>query len=122
MNRVLFIAVAFVLAAYYPAFGHSWYKEKKDPVYQQGCCGDYDCSPLAIEPGVLWAVEEGYRVVLTLEQSRAINPMSSAPIDALVTWDRVQPSEDGNYHICIMSMHRANARQGVYCFFAPPNT
>jgi len=87
-----------------------------------GACSLRPRAQLLIEPGVLTTEADGYRVRLTLEQSRRINRFSSAPIDALVVWERVQPSEDGNYHICIMSNHRANARQGVYCLFAPPNS
>ncbi len=114
---------AILLAPISTAQAHSWYSEKRDPLYPaQSCCGGMDCAQLVIEPGVLEAEADGYRVRLTLEQTRRINRYSTAPIDALVVWERVQPSEDGNYHICIMSNHRANARQGVYCLFAPPNT
>lgn len=117
------LAAVLLIATCGPALAHSWYSEKRDPLYpQQSCCGGNDCAQLIIDPGVLSAEPDGYRVRLTLEQSRQINRFSIAPIDALITWDRVQPSEDGNYHICIMSQHRANARQGVYCFFAPPNS
>jgi hypothetical protein len=106
-----------------PALAHEWYQDKRDPWYpKQSCCGGMDCAKLTIEPGVMEAVPEGYRIRLTLEQSRRINQYSAYPIDALIPWERVQPSEDGNYHICIMSQHRNNDRQGVYCFFAPPNT
>lgn len=117
------IAIAACLLLIAPVYAHSWYGERRDPIFNQtSCCGGHDCSQLAIEPGVLTAEPDGYRVRLTLEQSREINPYSTAPIDALISWERVQPSEDGNYHICIMSQHRENARQGVYCFFAPPNS
>lgn len=118
-----FLLAIFLLVLAAPAAAHEWYSEKRDPLYpRQSCCGGMDCAQLQIEPGVLSAEADGYRVRLTLEQSRRINPWSKAPIDALIVWERVQPSEDGNYHICIMSNHRDNARQGVYCFFAPPNT
>jgi len=106
-----------------PAMGHEWYTEKRDPWFpKQSCCGNTDCAQLLIEPGVLAMDADGYIIRLTLEQTRRINPYSQAPIDAHIPWDRVQPSEDGNYHICIMSVHRENSRHGVYCFFAPPNT
>lgn len=106
-----------------PAMAHEWYMDKRDPWYpNQSCCGGMDCAQLIIEPGVMTTEAEGYRIRLSLEQSRRINAYSQAPIDALIPWERVQPSEDGNYHICIMSQHRENDRHGVYCFFAPPNT
>jgi len=122
--RLAALVAAFVfLVPVLSALAHSWYSERRDPLYPaQSCCGGMDCAQLVIEPGVLEAEADGYRVRLTLEQTRRINRFSTAPIDALVVWERVQPSEDGNYHICIMSNHRANARQGVYCLFAPPNT
>jgi hypothetical protein len=122
--RLAALVAAFVfLAPVVAALAHSWYNEKRDPLYpNQSCCGGMDCAQLLIEPGVLTAEPDGYRVRLTLEQSQRINRYSTSPIDALIEWERVQPSEDGNYHICIMSNHRANARQGVYCFFAPPNS
>lgn len=55
-------------------------------------------------------------------ETRRINPHSTAPIDALVPWNRIQTSEDGNLHICLMTHDRANERGGAYCLFAPPNS
>ncbi len=103
------------------AQAHSWYSEKADPVYKNSCCGGTDCGQLVIHGRVLTADERGYHIRLTLEETKRINPFSVAPIDALVTWDRIQPSEDGNYHICVMTYHRDNERGGIYCLFAPPN-
>jgi hypothetical protein len=116
------VTAALLIATSTVAHGHSWYQEKRDPLYpSHTCCGGTDCAPLKIEPGVLSAEEDGYRIRLTLEQSRRIHPQSQAPIDALIEWARVQPSEDGNYHLCIMQTSRNNPRHGVYCFFVPPN-
>jgi hypothetical protein len=103
------------------ALAHSWYAEKHDPVYKNPCCGGTDCGMLVITREVLSAEEDGYRIRLTLDQTRQINPYSVAPVDAVVTWDRVQPSEDGNYHICLMTYHRDGQRGGIYCLFVPPN-
>lgn len=75
----------------------------------------------AIQPGEISAEANGLRVRLSLERSKLINPHSLLPIDALVIWDRVQPSEDGNWHLCIMSSFRAGERGGIYCLFMPPN-
>jgi hypothetical protein len=44
-----------------------------------------------------------------------------APLDALIPWDRVQESDDGNYHLCLPRMN--GITQGdFFCFFAPPNS
>jgi hypothetical protein len=116
-------ALTILLLMTAPALAHEWYSEKRDPVYSnQSCCGGEDCAQLVLTPGVLAAEERGYRIRLTLQQARRINPNAIAPIDALVPWSRVQPSMDGNYHICIMPSLRNDARQGVYCFFEPPST
>lgn len=121
MNRTLLIAIITYLAAVFPANAHSWYSEKRDPVFRTPCCGGNDCAMWAIQPGEIEAVEAGYRVRLSLEATRFINPKSLFPIDALVIWDRVQPSEDGNWHLCISESYREGLNQGVYCLFAPPN-
>lgn len=119
MRALLLIALAIVLAA--PAAAHSWYSQKRDPVTDKPCCGGEDCAPLVIVPGVLGAEAAGYRVRLTLEEAQRINPKRTEPLDILIPWARVQPSEDGNFHLCIPS---ANYRTtgDFYCFFAPPNT
>lgn len=121
--RLAFVAAfvaAFLLGAAH-AWPHSWYSEKKDPVYLQSCCGGSDCAAWKIEPGELTAEATGYRVRLSLKKSKTINPYSAFPIDALVTWNRVQPSEDGNWHLCIMTQYREGERGGIYCLFAPPS-
>lgn len=125
MRRLLAVAAlvaAFVFLAPLLAHAHSWYSDRTDPVTGVPCCGGNDCAKLVIEPGVLTAEADGYRIRLTLEQSRRINPFSHAPVDALVIWDRVQESADGNYHICISPDFRTGPRGGIFCFFAPPNT
>lgn len=122
------LAYVCVLASILIALGikvaraHSWYSEKVDPVFKNACCGGTDCAKLDIVPGVLQAVPEGYRITLTLEQTRKINPWSMFPLDAVIAWERVQPSEDGNYHLCIAPTMRNDSKQGVFCFFAPPST
>lgn len=104
------------------AFAHSWYSEKKDPVTHISCCGGHDCAAWRIQPGEYTLEADGVRVRLSEERTRTINPYSVLPIDALVIWDRVQPSEDGNYHLCISPTVRNNERGGIYCLFAPPST
>lgn len=124
MRRVLALAAlvaAFVFLAPVLASAHSWYSERRDPVTKKGCCGGEDCAQLVIEPGVLTAEAGGYRVRLTLEQARRINPVRREPLDILVPWERVQDSEDGNYHLCIPRWEGV-VLGDFYCFFAPPNT
>lgn len=125
MNHKITIAALIAFAGFVlmaaDAWPHSWYSDKIDPVYKQSCCGGSDCAVWKIEPGELTAEATGYRVRLSLEKSKTINPYSMNPVDAVVTWDRVQPSEDGNWHLCIMTKMRENARGGIYCLFAPPN-
>ena len=121
MNRTTLTAIIIFLAAAYPANAHSWYSNKSDPVYHNSCCGGNDCAMWAILPGEISAEANGLRVRLSLERTQLINPHSLLPIDALVVWDRVQPSEDGNWHICIMGAYRGDDRGGIYCLFAPPN-
>lgn len=103
------------------ALAHSWYSTKIDPVYRNSCCGGTDCNRLTITPSNIRAEADGYRIVLSLDETRKINPYSVAPIDALVKWERVQPSEDGNWHICVMTSFRADERGGIYCLFQPPS-
>ena len=105
-----------------PAHAHAWYKGRVDPVFLQSCCGGTDCAELRIDPVVLTAEEDGYRIRLTHEQAKMINPFTHSGIDALVPWNRVQESEDGNYHLCIMTVNRDAPRQGIYCLFVPPQT
>jgi hypothetical protein len=129
MTPLRIVLLAALMVAFFMsgrAWAHSWYSDKADPVTHRGCCGDYDCSMWAIEPGALTAEADGYRVRLTDEQARRISPTTQGgPIDTLVIWARVQPSEDGNWHLCITQNRRdagyAAAPGGIYCLFAPPN-
>ena len=103
-----------------PSEAHSWYSARKDPKTQLGCCGGSDCATLRIEPGVLTAETDGYRIRLTIEQAQRINPNRFEPLDVLIPWQRVQNSEDGNWHICIPRWNDITVGN-FYCFFAPPN-
>jgi hypothetical protein len=105
------------------AHAHDWYSKKVDPEWGNSCCGGSDCNQFAAIPGEsIIAEDDGYRIILTHEQAQKINPYTTSGINALVEWARVQPSEDGNWHICIMTTHRDNRRGGIYCLFAPPNS
>ena len=125
----MYRAVLAVLALTTPAVAHDPYSGKTDTVYGNGCCGGADCSILEVEPGMLAGEVDGYRIRLSLEEARKINPFRAKPVDTLVTWERIQPSWDGNYHLCLRT-HDARdvfgepdtGRGAAYCFWAPPNT
>lgn len=123
MIRTTITAIIIFLAAAFPASAHSWYSEKQDPVLHNSCCGGHDCAMWAIQPGEIEAIPQGYRIRLSMERTQTINPYSYAPIDAIVIWDRVQPSEDGNWHLCVApGAMRSSPFWGIYCLFAPPST
>ena len=131
MKPLTRLAVAVLVAAGFTVLGpvvahkakaHDWYSKYKDPRFAWSCCGGIDCSRLTVDPVNLTMEEGGYRVRLTLEQAQMINRYAQYPVDAVVAWDRVQASEDGNYHLCIMTANRSGEAGGVYCLFVPPNT
>ena len=124
MRRLIALAAlvaAFILLAPVVANAHSWYSERRDPVTKKGCCGGTDCAQLVIEPGMLTADHLGYRISLTAEQARKINPSRRDGVDLLIPWDRIQPSEDGNFHLCLPRWNGV-VLGDFYCFFAPPST
>lgn len=107
---------------------HDWYSGTHDPVTGGQCCstakgdGYGDCHTLDIVPGVLTPEADGYRLRLTLEQARKINPRRNAPVDTLIPWKRIQPAADGKYAVCIPSHQYFTMKHDFYCFFEPPNT
>ena len=113
------LAIAILIATVTPAAAHDWYSTETDPVTMARCCGGQDCAPLKVEPGMIEAVEDGYRLRLTLEQAQAINPKRTQAVDTLVEWDRIQPSPDGNWHVCIPNYYLPSMRADIYCFWEP---
>lgn len=99
---------------------HEWYSSTKDPVYQSNCCGGRDCAP--VEPEWVYETKEGFRLVMTLEQAKTVNPSATAPVDAIIPWERVQtpPHAQHPFYACIYSSDRSAPRNGVICFFATP--
>lgn len=132
MRRLLklaaLVAAFFFVAPFVAALAHDPYSGRTDPVYGNGCCGGADCAILEVKPGMLEGELDGYRIRLTLEEARKINPYRVQPVDTLIVWDRIQPSWDGNYHLCLRSRDALDMfggpdpRGAAYCFFAPPNT
>lgn len=104
-----------------PALAHDWYSSSSDPIYQSSCCGGHDCAPIDSE----WVTPDakGYRLRMTIEQARTVNPSAQAPVDAVVPWSRVQSppkAVDKQFYACIYDRDRAPPRNGVICFFATP--
>lgn len=125
MHRRLILAAisaAFFFMAAAPAAAHDWYTGTRDPVTGGGCCGKADCAILQVDPGVLIGEADGYRLRLTAEQAAKINPARRLPVDTLIPWDRVQPSHDGNYHLCLPGYPTPSMRADFFCFWAPPNS
>jgi hypothetical protein len=108
-----FFSSQFVLA-------HDWYSSTSDPVYQSNCCGGHDCAP--VDPAWVSEQREGYRLTMTLDQARTVNPSAQAPVDAVVPWSRIQspPKADHMFYACIYESNRTAPRHGVICFFATP--
>ena len=120
------IVVTAMLVLAEMAQAHDWYSSTRDPVTTSGCCGGNDCAPVPLDADWVQPVKDGFHVVMTLEQSKKINPYSVAPIDAFVPWSRVQSPPAGIsgppalYHVCISAVQRS-VRGGIYCLFAVPS-
>lgn len=103
------------------AHAHDWFTGTTDPTGLGGCCTgpndpNPDCKPVPADMvGVITEVSEGYRVVLTIEQARFFNKATTAAIDEVVPWKRVQPGMSRGFAICLW-------QNKVRCFFAPSNT
>jgi hypothetical protein len=119
MRVAISLAVLCLTAA--AAEAHSWYSERRDPIFPATtCCGGLDCAPLP--PHAIKITPEGLRITLTVEEARRINPVRRYGFDKLIAFDRIQVSEDGQPHICLQP-HDApeDPREGYYCVFLPPN-
>lgn len=123
MKALLTLAALLCLTT--AADAHDWYIGQRDPVTGGSCCTTAasamsgDCNKLAIEPGVLEPVPEGYRIRLTVEQARRLNPLRRLPVDTIVPEERIQDSGDGNFHMCIPAYPTPNMQADFFCFFRP---
>lgn len=120
--------IAMSLGAFFGATkaeAHDWYSKSYDPVTHGWCCntsngdGYGDCSQLILEPGVLTGEVGGYRLRLTAEQAQRINPLRREPVDTFIPEERIQPSQDGNWHVCLPASS-STTRNDFFCFFQPP--
>jgi hypothetical protein len=116
------LIAALLIALPSTAQAHSWYSGKRDPIFNTTtCCGSSDCRELPSHAMSITASGD-LRVTLTLEEARRINPARTEPFDAVIPFDRIQPSEDGSPHICLMAKDRiseGDQRQGFFCIFIP---
>lgn len=105
-----------------PALAHSWYSDRMDPKFRNNCCGGQDCAPL--DTRYITVTPDGYvHVSLDVAAARAINPQRREPFEAIIDPDRIQVSDDGRWHICIMGHEvPSDSRHGYYCIFAPANS
>lgn len=111
-----------VLLSAQPALAHSWYNGKRDPIFNTiTCCSGLDCAPLP--PHAISITPEGdLRVTLTPEEAQRINPTRRSGFDKIINFDRIQVSEDGKPHICLMTHEmQGDMREGYYCIFLPPS-
>ena len=83
--------VAAALAAFFllvvmvrQAHAHDWFSRKVDPVFGWRCCGGNDCKVIRPNGRNITAEKDGYRIRLSLEEARAINPVAELPVDGLV--------------------------------------
>lgn len=118
MIRVLLALVLFF--AFAPAVqAHSWYS-------RTNCCSGTDCAPVPLDAAWVIMEEHGYRIVLTAEQAKLVNPYATKPLDVFIKWsDRriksppiLLPGETYGpniYHLCIPAGY-----VGVHCLFVVP--
>ena len=103
MTRTTLTAIIIFLAAVCHANAHDLYVGTYDPITKGICCTTSE--------------HAGYGD-LTVEQARRINPLRQVPVDTFIPDARVQPSMDGNYHVCIPATSVPN-RGDFFCFFVP---
>ncbi len=119
MFVVLVAAWLYLLSTQF-VLAHDWYSSTSDPVYQSNCCGGHDCAP--VDPAWVSEVGEGYRLTMTADQARTVNPEAQSPVDAVIPWSRIQspPKAEHEFYACIYDRDRTAPRHGVICFFATP--
>jgi len=116
----IWITLAALLFSATAASAHSWYSKKRDPIYNQtSCCGGTDCAPLPAH-AISITPDGNLRITLTVEEARRINPVRRYGFDRVIQFERIQNSEDGTPHICLMAHDlEGDPREGYYCVFLP---
>ena len=100
MRRFTFTAMC--IAAATVANAHDWYDDKIDPQMKYKCCGGFDCRA----------------VPRSSVQPRTDGGYTYLPHNFNIPPDRVQESEDDQYHICEDTYVVTNQTYWR-CFFAP---
>jgi hypothetical protein len=122
-RRLWGLFAAFVLLEGFwggPSRAHDFYTGLVDPVTGGRCCGGYDCAP--VPQGVLHSVPGGIQVIMTAEQAKLVNRSTSLPVNVFVPAERIRPSPDGQWHLCIHASDRQLPRGGVLCIMGQPFT
>lgn len=105
-------AAAFLSCA--PAHAHDFWEngEPVDPVTKFKCCGKNDCRPL--DPAEAQETDGGWHV------------LDAQGVWRFLTFDRVQPSPDGKFHVCEWGQADSSSEEvstmtagRIKCFFAP---
>lgn len=125
---VIFAMIVATLILWFaiPAKAHDWYAQRTDPQTNSRCCGGNDCAPVPLDADWIRPAKGGFHVVMTLEETRLVNPNSQAPVDEIVLWNRMQsPGLDANgipalYHVCI-SAYPMGTLSRIFCLFAVPS-
>lgn len=104
------------------AQAHEWYSNLRNPK-GSSCCSGNDCAPVPLDADWVQPTRDGYRVTLTLDQAKTINPDAQYSVNAVVPWSQVMApppeashSELALYHLCIA----AYSPNTIYCLFAVP--
>src|SRR5262245_49152381 len=99
MRRFMIMAMCIAATA---ANAHDWYEGKIDPQTKLKCCGGSDCRAIP-RSSVLSRTDGGYIYL---------------PHNFIIPPDRVQESQDDQYHICENTYVVTNQLY-CRCFFAP---
>jgi hypothetical protein len=97
-----FILTAMCIAAVTAANAHDWYEDKIDPQTKFKCCGGSNCHAIP-RSSVRSRIDGGYTYL---------------PHNFTIPRDRVQESQDDQYHICEDTYVVTNQLY-LRCFFAP---
>ena len=100
MRRFIFTAIC--IAAATAASAHDWYEDKIDPQTKFKCCGGSDCRAIP-RSSVRLRIDGGYIYL---------------PHNFIIPRDRVQESQDDQFHICENTYVVTNQLY-LRCFFAP---
>ena len=91
--------------------------------YPIQCCSGFDCDH--IHEDQVRAVEGGYRVHVPVGSHMSVRVED---IDEVIPYNKVKPSPDGEYHICIQRQSQSSVPGSdivggkILCFFAPPQS